>query len=87
MVDTTKWGTKLEKSYQALIIENERRQEMLDIMSDVADGHEKSEAKNRLETITKSFMGGNLSADLFRDAYIDYYNTYIDDDDSDHAFL
>lgn len=76
MVDVNKWGSKLEENYIRLNKENERRQEMLDIMKDVADGHEKNEARKRLDSLTESFLKGNLDTEGFRDAYTDYYTEY-----------
>lgn len=64
------------KNYERMNAKSENQQEMLEIMQEVADGVDKSEARERLNTLRESFLTGKIDAKDFRDAYTDYYTEY-----------
>lgn len=79
-----KWmNSNTVKNYERMNAQSEKQQEMLEIMEEVADGFEKSEARKRLDTLTESFLTGKLDAEDFRDAYTDYYTAYESEEEED----
>ncbi|NQY80076.1 MAG: hypothetical protein HRT47_07170 [Candidatus Caenarcaniphilales bacterium] len=71
------------KNYEKMAAQSEKQQEMLEIMEEVADGFEKSEARKKLESLTEQFLSGGLDAEDFRDAYTDYYTDYETEEEDD----